>query len=219
MRILLVAATELEVTPLLSALGDAATRPGSAPRYSCAGHDVEVLITGIGMVATAAHVSRALSTASYDLAFNVGVCGAFDPALQPGTVVHVVSERLVEMGAEDGETFLTPDELNLACATELAAFPPTSAALARLPPVTGITVNTVHGNERSIAAVTKRFDPQVESMEGAAFMYACMMHGPMPYAEVRAVSNLVAKRNRAAWKLREASDNLGTTVMRILETL
>jgi futalosine hydrolase len=219
MRILIVAATRLEVTPLLSGLGAAATHPGGALRHSHAGHDVEVLTTGIGMVATAARVSRALSTVSYDLAFNVGVCGAFDPALELGTVVHVVSDRLVEMGAEDGDRFLTADELHLECDSELTAFPPTSAALARLPPVTGITVNTIHGNERSIAAVTERFRPQVESMEGAAFMYACMIHRPMPFAEVRAVSNVVERRNRAVWRLREAATNLGATVLRILESL
>jgi futalosine hydrolase len=218
MRVLIVAATALEVTPLLSGLGAAATHSGRA-LWHYAGHEVEVLMTGVGMVATAARVSRALSTGSYDVAFNVGVCGAFDSALELGTVVQVVSDRLVEIGAEDGDRFLTPEELNLACVSELAALPPTSAALASLPRVTGITVNTVHGNQPSIAAVSERFRPQVESMEGAAFMYACMIHGPMPFAEVRAVSNVVEKRNRAAWKMREAANNLGTTVLRILETL
>jgi futalosine hydrolase len=77
-------------------------------------------------------------------------------------------------------------------------------------------VNTVHGNARSIAAVTRRFKPQVESMEGAAFMYACLIH-QIPFAEVRAVSNVVEKRNRAAWKLREAIDNLNTTAQQIVD--
>ncbi len=55
--------------------------------------------------------------------------------------------------------------------------PPTGATLASLPAVSGITVNTVHGRDQSIAAVTARLAPQVESMEGAAFMYACLVHG------------------------------------------
>ena len=66
----------------------------------------------------------------------------------------------------------------------------------------------MHGNERSIAAVVERFNPQVESMEGAAFMSACLIH-KVPFAQVRAVSNLVERRNRDAWKMAEAIRNLG----------
>ena len=87
---------------------------------------------------------------------------------------------------------------------------------AALPAVSGITVNTVHGNERSIAAVVQRFKPQVESMEGAAFMYACLIH-ERPFAQVRAVSNVVERRNRDAWKMAEAIGSLGATALRILE--
>jgi futalosine hydrolase len=82
--------------------------------------------------------------------------------------------------------------------------------------VSGITVNTVHGDEESIARVRERFDPDVETMEGAAFMYACLIHG-VPFAQVRAVSNMVERRNRAAWKLDEAISNLGTVACQILE--
>ena len=57
------------------------------------------------MVATAAWCSRVLTLAPYDLALNLGVCGSFDPALEPGRVVHVVSDRIAELGAEDGEGF------------------------------------------------------------------------------------------------------------------
>jgi futalosine hydrolase len=84
--------------------------------------------------------------------------------------------------------------------------------------VTGITVNTVHGRNRSIAAVTERFAPQVESMEGAAFMYACLVHDQR-FAQVRAVSNVVERRNREAWKLSEAVASLGATTLRMLSEL
>jgi futalosine hydrolase len=81
--------------------------------------------------------------------------------------------------------------------------------------VDGITVSTVHGREPSIAGVTERFAPQVESMEGAAFMYACLVHGQQ-FAQIRAVSNVVERRNRAAWKLSEAIESLGRTTLQIL---
>jgi len=76
----------------------------------------------------------------------------------------------------------------------------------------------VQGEERSIDAVVRRFQPQVESMEGAAFMYACLVQG-VRFAQVRAVSNIVERRNRGAWKLKEAIDNLGAAAANIIRTL
>jgi futalosine hydrolase len=224
MRILLVAATDGEVAPILETLGAAARHDVRLTGHRFSGHDVHVLITGVGMVATAAWCSRTLAERSYGLALNVGVCGSFDRTLEPGDVVHTISDRLVELGAEDDERFLTIDELNFPDSdhapytrAELTnPSPPVNAALLALPRVAGITVNTVHGNERSIAAVVQRFKPQVETMEGAAFMYACLIHG-VQFAQVRAVSNFVEKRNREGWRIPEAIGSLATVVTRILE--
>jgi len=73
----------------------------------------------------------------------------------------------------------------------------------------------VHGNAQSIATVVERFAPQVESMEGAAFMFACLIH-ELPFAQVRAVSNIVETRNRDAWKMADAIACLGETALNIL---
>src|SRR4029453_6644164 len=175
MRILIVAATAAEIAPLQQ-------RP-----------DVEILITGVGMVAAAARTSAALARTRYDLALNLGICGSFDRALSLGTVVHVVSDGIPELGAEDGDTFLSIDELGLLRGDAppfsngrlVNAAVPVNPVLKCLPAVHGITVNTVHGNERSIAATVRRFAPQIESMEGAGFMYACLIQA-VPFAKVRA---------------------------------
>ncbi len=224
MRILVVAATSMEVAPLVAQLGG---RPESGPggkTCAYAGHDIDVLVTGVGMVATAARCSRALALKRYDLGLNFGVCGSFDRSLEPGDVVQVISDRIAELGAEDDEAFLTIQELNLVgdddCPFKdgrlVNPAPPANATLSGLRAVTGITVNTVHGNRRSIAAVAERFKPHVESMEGAAFMYACMIH-EIVFAQVRAVSNVVEKRNRGAWKMAEAIGSLGTIALNIIE--
>ena len=163
------------------------------------------------MVATAARTSRALAEHRYDLALNLGLCGSFTPRFPPGAVVHVISDRVSELGAEDGAAFLTIHDLRLQGEDDFPfsggalvnAFPPENSALSRLPAANGITVNTVHGSVDSIQAVVRRLNPDVESMEGAAFMYACLLHG-VPFAQVRAVSNVVEKRNRGAWRISEA---------------
>ena len=212
MRILIVAATAAELGPCL-------------PRLQSM-QDVEVLVTGVGMVATAARCARALAKERYDLALNVGVCGSFHPSLLPGTAVHVISDGMPELGAEDDNAFLTLEQLGLRGPDDFPfhggrlvnSAPPVNAVVGALPAVRGITVNTVHGNDSSIAAVVQRYQPEVESMEGAGFMYACLVEG-VPFAQVRAVSNVVERRNRDAWKLKEAVDSLGVTTLKILDSL
>jgi futalosine hydrolase len=201
MRILLVTATEGEIAGL---------------RPDLKSH-VEVLVTGVGMVATAVRCSRALAQTPYDLALNVGICGSFDPTLGPGTVVHVVRDHIAELGAEDDDEFITIDQIQLPGEwTFVNPAPPPITALRALPAVNAITVNTVHGNARSIAAVLERFRPEVESMEGAAFMSACLINH-VTFAQVRAVSNIVERRNRGAWRVAEAVDRLTETTRLILE--
>ncbi len=176
------------------------------------------------MVATAAWCSRVLTADRYDAALNVGVCGSFDPLLAPGDVVHVVADRIAELGAEDGEAFLTIQQLQLLGEDEFPfrggrlvnGAPPSNGVLKGLPAVEGITVNTAHGHEATIARVVERFRPQVESLEGAAFMYACLIHG-LPFAQVRAVSNVVERRNRGAWQMADAVRHLGDAVLGILD--
>jgi futalosine hydrolase len=228
-RILLVSATAAEIGPVTAGLRRASTRSNAGDegqritRYLSDDHEVDVLVSGVGMVATATWCAHALCRERYDLAFNLGVCGSFDRSLTPGTVVHVASDRLAELGAEDDEAFVSIHEMHLLDENEppfvngalVNQAPPPSQTLASLPAVRGITVNTVHGRDRSIAEVTARLSPQVETMEGAAFMYACLVHGQR-FAQVRAVSNVVERRNREAWKLSEAVASLAATAKRML---
>ena len=193
--------------------------------YRFGDHDVDVLTTGVGMIATAAWCSRTFAAEHYDLALNVGLCGSFDASLAAPDVVHVTADRIAELGAEDGDAFLTIHQLKLLGENEFPfdggllvnTNPPPLPPLATLRSVTGITVNTVHGNERTIAEVRDRYDPDVESMEGAAFMYSSLIAG-VPFAQVRAVSNAVVRRNRAAWKIDEAIRALGEQSVKLLES-
>jgi futalosine hydrolase len=223
MPILIVAATDAEVGGICARLGGRRRLADRVWETSADGRDVHLLITGVGMVATAAWCSRALVERPYDYALNAGLCGSFDDSLAPGTVVQVVADCLAELGAEDGDRFLTLQELGLedradarlGCAELRNSAPPAIAALDRLQKVRGITVNTAHGRESSIAAVVERLHPQVESMEGAAFMYACLMHA-VPFAQIRAVSNVVERRNRSAWKVEAAIEALSLAVAEVV---
>lgn len=231
-------ATDAEVAPLVAKLQHVGDRGPRVRSYAHRGHVVDVLTTGVGMVATAAWCARTLMTRDYDLAFDLGLCGSFDRDLAPPSVVHVLSDRLPELGAEDGEAFLAAHELGLVGENEFPlregvfvnTAPPDNAALRALRSVNGITVNTVHGDDRTIATLRERLAPRdasarsggaadmprVETMEGAAFMYACLVHG-LPFAQVRAVSNFVERRNREAWRIPEAVAALNASAQELLD--
>lgn len=225
MHVLLVAATYFEIAPLISSLqfkNDVGLR---LKAYRLGAIEVDVLLTGVGSTATAAWTARTLAGSKYDLAINAGVCGSFDPALEIGQVVQVNSDFFPELGAEDGDAFLSIHDLQLLGENEapfqrsrLFASAPHFPQLKALPHVSGVTVNKVHGNEVSIEAVRKRWHPQTESMEGAAFFYACLTVG-QPCMQLRAISNRVERRNRDAWNLPLAIRNLNDSLAALLHSL
>ena len=174
MNILVVSATQFEVNPLLEYLEIESPIVGMNNSNKISGNkSVRILITGIGMVNTAFMMGK-YSNSSYDLIVNVGVCGAFDKDLKLGQLVHVTQDILSELGAEDGSEFLTYDKLDLPGEYIFSNnIKDSYTSINQLKKVKGITVNTIHGNEISIAKVKQLYNPDVESMEGAAFYSSC----------------------------------------------
>jgi futalosine hydrolase len=213
MKLLLVAATRQEVELLLERIGAV---PGESIQYK--NISVYTLITGVGMVATAFHLGAELRN-KYQLAINLGLAGSFNRHLSIGEVVNVHSDCLSELGAEDDQNWLRLEEMNLEGKSEFTN--PTSfqnSIIDVIPKVSGITVNMVHGNTQSIETVYNRFHPYVESMEGAAFLYACEQV-PLPCLQLRAISNYVEKRNREAWNIPLAIQNLNKKALEIIDSL
>jgi futalosine hydrolase len=224
MHVLLVAATYFEIAPLIASLQFKCDASQRLKTYRSGNVDIDVLLTGVGIAATSAWTARTLATAKYDLAINAGVCGTFDNNLEIGQVVQVNSDFFPELGAEDGDAFLSIHELQLLGENEapfqrsrLFATAPAFPQLKTFPQVNGITVNKVHGNAVSIEAVKNRWHPQTESMEGAAFFYACLTVS-QPCIQLRAVSNRVERRNRDTWNLPLAIRNLNDTLAALLHS-
>ncbi|MES2111944.1 MAG: futalosine hydrolase [Bacteroidota bacterium] len=225
MRILIVVATKEEVAPLISEFGISIADFLGTPQLisSDAGlrtADFELLITGVGMVATAFALGKQLAANKYDLVVNLGIGGSFDHSIALGDLVEITQDTFSELGAEDDTRFLPIADMGFGEAT----FHP-SKKLAdlynlfntfNLKQATAITVNTVHGNEDSIKRVADRLSPQIESMEGAAFFYACKQYS-VPCLQIRAVSNYVEKRNRDNWNIGLAIKNLNTFAVEFLK--
>jgi futalosine hydrolase len=64
----------------------------------------------------------------------------------------------------------------------------------------------------------KKFNPDIETMEGATFFYICSREN-IPFLAVRAISNRVEKRNRESWNIALALDNLSVKLIEIFLTL
>jgi len=208
MRILIVAATFFEVESLKLKVESEALN--LQPLTS------DFLITGAGMVATAFAMGKHLATHQYDLAINLGIAGSFSKDIALGDVVEIVEDTFAELGAEDDEDFITIDKLGFGESSFRSTYP--LPEYFNLRKANAITVNTVHGNEASIRKISNRINAEIESMEGAAFFYACR-EADLPCMQIRAVSNYVEKRDRDSWQIGLAIKNLDKFAAEFLKEL
>jgi len=213
MKVLLIAATVFEIAPILSAMDAGDFAPV---------HEVEPLITGVGMHATAYALGRRLAVQTPDWVVQAGVAGSLDPGLAPGSVVQVWSETFADLGVENADgsaSDLFDLELMQPNQEPFRQGRLWNDAAERYPflmAVHGLTVNRVTGSANSVEAIRVRYPyGQIETMEGASALYACLMSG-IPCTQVRAISNRVEPRNRDAWKLEEAIRELNNILQQML---
>lgn len=224
MDILLVSATSYEMAALVQRI-EAQNPRDEAGFYHLPPVRVRPLVTGVGMVNTAYQLGQMYATYRPHLALNIGIAGALDTQLHPGDVVGVRTERFADLGVEEADGGFTdlfglhlqePDQWPYA--SGLLHCPQVETA-SFLPMVHGLTVNRVHGTAGSIAALRKRYpDAQVESMEGAAFFFACLM-AQVTFLQIRSISNYVEPRNRANWDIPLALERLHDTIWHMLLSL
>lgn len=203
MKLLIVSATRMEIAGWCAHFAlpsvDFIQRP-----------DFDVLVTGVGMTATAFRLGQTLSK-NYNLVLNVGIAGSFDQALPPGTLVQVADDTFAELGAENREEFISIDQLGFGKGTFKA-----TNVIQGLTKVSAITVNKVHGNASSIEKIKGLFPVQVESMEGAAVFFACEQVS-VPCVQVRCISNYVEPRNKDNWQIGLAIKNLNNWLISFID--
>lgn len=220
MKILLVSATKNEIAPLLIKFRKISEKQNISS-YRFSKHTVDVLITGAGMTAAAFHLGKTLDK-KYELAINAGIAGCFKKNIPLGAVVNVVSDRFADFGAEDGHLFRTATEIGLSktISYQCSYFKIRGIrkVLDKFCSVNGITVNTVHGNLTSIKKAIRKFNPDIESMEGAAFFLACN-NDKIPSIQIRSISNRVERRDKRNWKIDLAVSNLSAGLEKILSDL
>jgi futalosine hydrolase len=209
MKILVTAATPFEIQPLVDHLA-------SHPYPDL---EISTLICGIGMMHTAYQLGRHFATNRPDIAIQAGIAGCFDHSWEMCKVVVIEREQTGDLGVEDDQAFKDLFEIGLWQPNQ----PPfvekqlinTFTGLPLVPELhraSGVTINTVSGSERTRQLLVDKYNPEVESMEGAAFHYACLTDG-IPFLQLRSISNYVEVRDKSKWQIGPAIRTLNETLI------
>ncbi len=223
MKILIVAATWLEVRIFADELEYMGETSQMVKKYRFEDTEIDILITGIGLTFTTFHLTNVLKSQNYNLVINAGIAGSLTKELEIGEVVLVVTDEFGDLGIEKEDDFLTLFESGFMDAGE---YPFTNGLLkiaetnltTGFRKVRGITVNRSHGRTESVSEIKAKFPAQVESMEGAAVFYVCNWLG-VDCLQIRAVSNYVEPRETAYWNIPLALEKLSESVLGILKKL
>ncbi len=200
--VLIVAATRAEIEPLLGRLENIHQESQFLFRGVLYGIPIDLLITGIGAVATTFQLTKKLSCGlRYRLAISVGIAGSFTEKIRIGEVIQITSDCFADLGIDDRGVFRTLTEAGLSENFQLLKNPLPLQTKHQC--VNGITVQTASGSTERIKQLVEMFQPQVETMENAAFFYVCSAL-QVPFASFRSISNMVEPRNKAHWNILEA---------------
>ncbi|PWT75695.1 MAG: futalosine hydrolase [Bacteroidetes bacterium] len=214
MHILLVGATHSELDAIESAI---------SPKENLKKH-LSMAVTGVGLVSTTYSLLKIVSREKPDLILQAGIAGCFKMN-QEGSVVVVRDEVVADMGVLESDEFRDVFDLGLADKHDM---PYTNGHLpnpyqklikySALPAVNGISINEITTEPDRIRSYQQRFDPFVESMEGAALHYVCIEER-IPFLQLRAISNFVGERDKSKWQMKAALGALQTEIIGLIEKL
>ena len=221
MKILITAATEHELLPLKQQINC------ENNKAVVAGNTIRLAVTGVGTTITTYNLTKLLQGNGYDLVLNAGIAGSFSDDIAIGETVVVEREIFADWGVFIPNGFRTVFEEGIVrkavlpfnsdgelCCRHIAPY----TFLKNYKKVKAITVNAASGEPVQIEALQNKFTPDIESMEGAAFFYVCMMEN-IPFLEIRSISNKVEKRDKSRWNIPLSVNNLADTVLSFLRTL
>jgi futalosine hydrolase len=202
MKVLVVAATEIELVPFKSQNTRA-----------------DLLITGVGAPACIYALTKRLLQKEYNFVIQAGIAGTFKNQYQLGQTFAVKTDLFADIGIQEKNQFFTLFEKGF---VHEDALPNTKGKLVNnnenyfsLPTVNAITINTVSDNLTQTDIYKKKYDADIESMEGAAFHYVCIQQS-IPFLQIRSISNFVGERVKTNWKMKEAIDSLNKNLIRIV---
>ena len=216
MNCLVVAATIMEITPFLEQY--------RVKRGLFANIEIDVLITGIGLTATTYSLTRQLNIKRPDIVIQAGVGGCFDNAVPLGSVLAIRQEAVADQSVIELDTLKTMFDLKLVPQNQ---YPYSKGWLVnksdilkkvKFKKVKAVSTNEITTSKQKVKFYKETFYPVVESMEGAALHYVCLME-KVPFLQIRSVSNYIGERNKKNWNMKESIINLNKELISLLNTL
>lgn len=207
MKILVVAATQQEIVPFINL-----------------NNNSETLICGVGIPSTVYHLTKKLIQEKYDFVIQAGIGGSFSKKIKKGEVVAVEQDVFADIGVEQNKKFKTVFQLGLG---DENAIPFTKGWLINtskilqqtdLKKVKGVTINKITDRKMQTGFLKKIFNPDIESMEGAAFHFVCLQLD-LPFLQIRAISNKVGERDKTKWEIKRAIKNLNNELIKLLDSI
>lgn len=208
MKILLCAATRFEIGPTLEYLND-------HPSVPCRG-----LITGIGMLATSYHLTRAIQTERPDFILQAGIAGAIDRSLPLTKVLAIRSDFEGDLGVVEQSQFRSVADMGF---QDPNAFPFQQGKLyndvsalesAGVSVADAVTVNQISTDPAMISYYAS-LGAAVESMEGAALHFIALSE-QIKFLQLRSLSNFAGERDKTKWMTGMAIARLNDELIRIL---
>jgi futalosine hydrolase len=209
MQLLLCASTEFEIRPTIDFIREETNS------------QVDVLITGVGMMATTFSLAKTIFNKRPDFILQAGVAGCLDKKLPLTKIVLIENEVIGDLGVEENGAFKTLFDLKL---LDKNSFPWKDGKLSNnvealqstgLAVVNGVTVNEISTNQERIAYYHNQLNASAESMEGAALHYVALQE-KIPFLQMRSLSNFVGERDKAKWVMDVAIANLNIELIRLV---
>jgi len=209
MQILLCAATGFEIAPVIEFIGK--EKPSN----------IDVLITGIGLMAATHSLTKAVLTKRPDFILQAGIAGCIDHSLPLTKVVLIENENIGDLGVFENGSFRSLFDMNL---LDHDASPWKNGKLSNnvdalkssgLTIVDGVTVNEISTSAERIQFYRNELGASAESMEGAALHYVGLMEN-IRFLQMRSLSNFAGERDKGKWVLQQAIASLNIELQRII---
>ncbi|MBP7497940.1 MAG: hypothetical protein KA792_09785 [Bacteroidales bacterium] len=226
MKILIVCSTVNELQPFLNIFKTSYQSNPLIINFNKV--EIHIIISGYGITSTAYYCGKQLQGEQYDLAINAGIAGSFKEEYSTGTVLNVSRDCLADFGSVRNNifypaAFFNSEKSTKACDNHFIENNTKidNKIINNLPKATGITVSTIDHRASVVKKKIKQFNPDIETMEGYAFMFACLNSG-IDYLQLRAVSNiispihLISDKEENKWDIKKATAKLTLTLKDII---
>ncbi|MBI2729163.1 MAG: futalosine hydrolase [Sphingobacteriales bacterium] len=218
MNCLLIASTTAEIAPFLE-------HYRNTEKLAHIDFKLDVVVTGVGLTAATYGLAKQLSISQPQLVIQAGVAGCFDKKMELGKVFCVWKDLIADQIVFEKKEYKTVFDLQLVNPNQrpykkawLVNPGKTLLKRTKLKQAIGITVNEITTGKKKVDYYKSAFNPVVESMEGAALHYVCLMEN-IPFLQIRSSCNYIGERDKKKWKIKDAITNLNKELIRLLESL